>query len=107
MQPPTVSTPNLVALLEDRLGGGVGFRDQVFGVEDMPEKLVALEARQEFRLRDEQAVLLCHFNLACHHATSIHDRTQIHRFGGANVGGAKLLKIPERKTSPKRISTSL
>ena len=50
MQPPTVSTPNLVALLEDRLGGGGGFRDQVFGVEGVPEKFGALEARQEFGL---------------------------------------------------------
>jgi hypothetical protein len=44
---------DLVALVEDRLCGGVGFWDQVFGVIGVPEQFVTLEARQEFALGDE------------------------------------------------------
>src|ERR1035437_6663337 len=40
-------TADLVPLIEDRLGLGIGRRDFVFGVVGVPEQLVALKSRQE------------------------------------------------------------
>ena len=39
-----------MALVEDRLRDRVSFLDQVFGVVGVPEKFMALEARQELVL---------------------------------------------------------
>jgi len=39
---------DLVALIEDGLGGGVGFGDEVFPVVLVPEQFGALETGEEF-----------------------------------------------------------
>lgn len=46
---------DLVALVKDRLRGGVGFRDCDFLIVGEPEELVALKSAQVFGLGDERS----------------------------------------------------